>query len=196
MVFDHHHLIGDVLNVADNVGGENDDFRFAQLRQNVTETHPLHRVKSRRRLVENDDLRVVHQGIGNADALNHAAGEFLHLLARYVAQAYPFEQLLAAFLCDSGINAVERRHIGEELHGGIVAVIAEFLRQVADQFTVTAVERGDIFPVPENFSAVGVKQRDDHFNERGLSRAVWGKQSVNPSVKGEIHVFEYGKILE
>ena len=111
-------------------------------RKNVAEAHAFHRVKSRRRLVENDDLRVVHQGIGNADALNHTTGEFLHLFARYVAQAYPFEQLLAAFLCDSGINAVERRHIGEKLRRGIVAVIAEFLRKVADQFTVTAVVCG------------------------------------------------------
>ena len=67
---------------------------MSELRQQIAETHPLAGIQTTGRLVQNQDLRVIEQGLGNPYPPSHAAGELGNLLVCGVRQGDLFQQLV------------------------------------------------------------------------------------------------------
>ena len=90
------------------------------------------RVESRGRLVEDRDLGLLHQDLGEAEALAHAAREGGDALVGDVGQPHPRQRGRNPAGTIRRRNAHQPRGIGEVLGGGEIVVEADLIRQVAD----------------------------------------------------------------
>ena len=90
---DHGDLRSDGLDVGDDVRREDHDAALADLREQVAETHALLRVEADRRLVDDDELRIAEERLGDAEALAHAAGVAAEPPVRGAVEVRQLEQL-------------------------------------------------------------------------------------------------------
>ena len=90
------------------------------------------RVDRDRRLVEDEDRRLLDQGVGDAEALAHAARVRLGLLVGGVVEPDLVEQLVDPRLGDGPRQAVELGRVAQVLAAGQAAVEAHVVGQVAD----------------------------------------------------------------
>ena len=90
------------------------------------------RVDRDRRLVEDQDGRLLDQGVGDAEALAHAAGVRLGLAVGGVLEADLVEQLVDPGLGVGTRDAVELGGVAQVLAAGHAAVEADVVGQVAD----------------------------------------------------------------
>ena len=74
-VGDDRHARAEVGDVLDDVGRQDDHHVLADLGQQVEEAVALLRVEAGGRLVDDDQLGIADQRLGDAEALAHAAGE-------------------------------------------------------------------------------------------------------------------------
>ena len=84
--------IRNVRQVRDNVGGHQDNALLPQGCNQPTKAHPLLWVQPRCGLVQNKQLRVAQQSLGNAQSLFHAAGVGLDLPFRRLGQPHQLQQ--------------------------------------------------------------------------------------------------------
>ena len=114
------------------------------------------------RLVQDNQVRVVDQGLGQTNAALHAFGEFAHGPHSGLAQAHHFEQLLRALLAVALGQAEEVAKEIQRFPGIQIAIEIGFLRQIANA------RLGRHVPgrMAENFNvALGwVKQPEDEFD--------------------------------
>jgi hypothetical protein len=68
-------MVGDALDVGQDVAGENDGAAAAHPGDQREHFGPPGRVQGRGGLVEDQQLRVTHQGAGQPEPLGHAPGE-------------------------------------------------------------------------------------------------------------------------
>ncbi len=61
---------------------QNNGVRLAELLDEFTNFYDLRRVKTDRRLIQNDDVRISQQGLRDADPLTVAFGKMLNQLVR------------------------------------------------------------------------------------------------------------------
>ncbi len=66
-------MVADPLDVVEDVGRIEDGHLAAQLRQQVEDLPTADRIEGARRLVEEHDARIRDQGLGDPEALAHAA---------------------------------------------------------------------------------------------------------------------------
>ena len=78
--------------ILDDVRGENHHAGFAELAQQVEETHALGRIEPGGGLIDDQQLRIAQQPHGHAEALFHAAREATQLLIAYVPQIHLAQQ--------------------------------------------------------------------------------------------------------
>ena len=82
--------VADVLHVGQQVAGQDDRLALlAQLADQVLDLGRADRVEARGRLVEQDQLGVVDQGLSQPDAALHALGVFAKLAVLGAGQARP-----------------------------------------------------------------------------------------------------------
>ena len=74
-LLDDDHAVAHGLDLLHDVGGEDDGAGFAELRDQIPDFLELERVEAGGGLVEDEQLRVVQDGLGEADALLVALGE-------------------------------------------------------------------------------------------------------------------------
>lgn len=78
----HHDLGGDLLHIGHNMGGKEHQAVLRIGGDNVAELDPLIGVKAGGGFVQNQDLRVVQKGLGNAQPALYSAG---------IGGAFPFQ---------------------------------------------------------------------------------------------------------
>jgi hypothetical protein len=64
------------FHVRNNVRGENDDAFTGKFREQISKTHALLGIEAGGGFIDDQELRIVEQGLRNADALAHAARKF------------------------------------------------------------------------------------------------------------------------
>ena len=116
--------------------------------EQVTEPRALLGVQPGRRLVQDQELRLVEQRLRDPDALDHTAGEFSHLFVRRIRQGDEVQQLRDLGLRNGAADPLERRDVAQIGARGVVAVVAELLRQIAHQLAELPVQLPDVLPVP------------------------------------------------
>src|SRR5262249_6196348 len=103
--------------------------QFENQRPDVTAAE---RIEAGHRFVENHELRIVDERLGDADALQHALREFAQLEATLGTDPYLVEQTSGARAPLSAVVPEEAGEIRQQLFGGQVIVEVRVLRQVAD----------------------------------------------------------------
>jgi hypothetical protein len=100
--------------------------------EEVEDLGDAERIDRGRRLVEDQDVRILDQGVGDAEALKHAARVRLGEVIAAGGEPDLVEDLVDRRLCLGARDPVERRGVAQVLAAGQVAVEADGVRQVAD----------------------------------------------------------------
>src|SRR5213078_404381 len=130
---DDRDAIGDRLDVRQDVGREEHGHAvIAELEDEVADLLATERIEAAHRLVEHDQLGVVHQGLGQPGALQHALAELLEALAARAAQADLLDQLVGAPLAGPGRHAEQPAGEIAQLADGEVVVEVGRLGEKAD----------------------------------------------------------------
>ena len=148
MVPEHDDLPGDSLNIGDDVGRENNDSVLCQGVNQIAEPYPLPRVQASGRLVQNQQLGVVEHGLGDAHPLAHPAGELPHFLVFRIGQPHQLQQFADSPIGFLPGDTLERGNVAQKLPGGVAGVVAEFLRQIAQQAPIVLVQGADVLTFP------------------------------------------------
>ena len=116
------------------MGRQDDHDVLADLRQEIVEAVALFRVEAGGRLVDDDQLRVTQQGLGDPEALAHAAGIGGHGLLGVLGQVgllqQGFDDLFAFLRIGQPLEDGEMVEHGPGRHPRIDA---EILRQIAQR---------------------------------------------------------------
>ncbi len=127
--------VAHVLDVGKQVGRE--QHGFAAVGQGADEIFDLATpdgVESGSWFVEDDQIRIVHQRLGEADAASHALGKLAHPAASGMAQTDHVEQLLDPLPPIDAVEIEQRAIELERLLGVEVRVEIRFLGDVPDPF--------------------------------------------------------------
>ncbi len=87
---DDHHAVAGHADFRQDVRGKNDGVAAGEALDQVAHFDDLLGIEAHGGLIENDDFGIVHQGLGQADALLVAAGEALDQLVRAYLRYWSF----------------------------------------------------------------------------------------------------------
>ena len=90
------------------------------------------RIEARRRLVEDRDLRALHQDFGKPEPLPHAAREGADALVGNIGKTDPLERVGDALLALGEAKADQPRGVAQIVGGGEIVVEADGVGQIAD----------------------------------------------------------------
>ena len=139
-------------------------------RQQLPELAARDGIDAGRRLVEQDHIRLVHQGAGESELLLHAAGQPIGQARSKLGELRDLEQPLAPRgVVDNAVDLGEERDV---LVDAEIAVQAEALRQVADLGCDRAVLLHRIVAGHADGAAVGMQQAAQQPDARRLAGAV------------------------
>src|SRR5882762_76956 len=125
--------VTDHLGVRQDVGGEeHGPPPRLQVEDDVAHLPPPDRIEPRHRLVQDDELRIVDQRLGQPDALQHPFRVETELPVAAVGEAHAFEEILDAPASRGRVQPEQPRVKVEELLPGEVVVQVRVLGQEAD----------------------------------------------------------------
>ena len=120
-------LGGGCFHVRDDVRREDDDPLAGQLGQQIAKAHPLLRIEPRRRLVHDEQLRIVQQRLGDADPLLHPAGIAPQRTLAHLDQTKYLEQLVNALSGQLAVEPLDGGQVLQELDRIEVGIDAKVL---------------------------------------------------------------------
>jgi hypothetical protein len=133
-VVDHHDVWAGLHNVVDDVGRQQHSPASGQGGEKVAESEPLFGVKPRGRFVDDEQARVVEDGLGNPDPAFHATGVGFELPGGGTVEGDQLEDFAHTGRSTVPVgDAFEYGQVVEELAGVEVGVEAELLGQVAER---------------------------------------------------------------
>jgi hypothetical protein len=126
-------------------------------------------VQAGERLVEHEQLRVVHERGGELDALLVAQRQRLHAVARPLGEAEPLDPAAGGGRGGARVRAVQAREVDELVAHAHLRVQPALLRHVAE-----ARPRGGVHPLsaPAHLAAVGREHPEHDPHRRRLAGAV------------------------
>ena len=170
--------VADGLDLAQEVAGEHD--RQAALvdepAQQLEDLDDADRVDRGGRLVEDQEVGRLDQGIGDAEPLAHAAGVGADPVVRAVGEADLGEDLVDGGLRLGLAEAVETGRVAQVLAAGHVLVEADGVGQVADPSLDLARLPGGIEPHHRCLAVGRLGQPEQHQDRGRLARAVLAEQ--------------------
>jgi hypothetical protein len=177
------------------MGTDHDDRLLADLAHDLAEVEALLRVESRGRLVEQQQVGRVHNGLRDADPAQHAAGEGTQLRPGPVAEPDPFDRLRRRPADALPRYLLEQREILDELEDGEVRVVPEGLRQVAQPPADLPASRGHRRVEAEQAYLTrrrGHRGRQDP-QQRGLPGAVGAEQAEHSGAHPQVDTCHGGR---
>ncbi len=171
---DDHHPVGDGLDLGQQMRGE--QHGAAAVGEAAQQpAHPAHalRIETVGGLVENQDLGVAEQGVGEAEALAHAE--------RVLADALAGRRLVEADEREQRVYALDRhahrpRGDGERLAAAAPGVLRRGVEQQAD--SPSGIRQVAVAPAEDpRFAAVRLRQADEHAHRGGLARPVGAEEA-------------------
>ena len=157
--------------------GQDDHHVLANLRQQVQEAVALFRVQAGGGLVDNDQLRVAKQCLGDAETLAHATREAGEGFFAHVPEVHLLQQRFhggLAFAADG--QPFQYGQMVQHVVGANPRVHAEVLWQVAEPGAQFAGGGQDIQATEADSAGSGNLQRGDTAHQRGFARAVRPQQ--------------------
>jgi hypothetical protein len=174
---DEHDTVGELLQVAQQVAADDDGRAPAgQPAQQLAQLDPTARVEARRRLVEQQHLRVVHERASQAQPLLLPARERVHRPVGVLGQAGELDQLRRPPGRARTPQPVGLAHELQVLPAGQRVVEAEDVGRPAHP-RAHGVGLGDrVEPGHPHLAGVGDEQRGQHQQQRRLARPVGSDQ--------------------
>ena len=172
------------------MGGEKHGLPLGEAAENTAKPDTLLGVQARRGLVQNQELRVSQQRLGNSDALALAAGEALELFLGFVLQAHQPEQLVRLLLGLKFRESLQAGDIEQKLFGSEVGIDPEVLGQVAQLLPKFHAQGGNIPAIQQHPSGAGLQQVGHNPHQRRFSCAVGPQQAVDAVLQGQIDLFQ------
>ena len=170
--------VADGLDLAQEVAGEHD--REAALgdepAEQVEDLDDADRVDRRGRLVEDQEVRRLDQGIGDAESLAHAAGVGADPVVRTVGESDLGEDLVDGGLRLGLAQAVEAGRVAQVLAAGHVLVEADGVGQVTHPSLDLARLPGGVEPHHRCLAVGRLGQPEQHQDRGRLARAVLAEQ--------------------
>src|SRR6516165_4928111 len=182
--------VADALHAFEQMRGQKHRHAFGlEAADDAEEFRGRVRVEAGCRLVENGDLRSLHQNLGKAKALAHAAREGGNALLGVLGEPYPLERVGDALFALGEAEADQARGVAEIVGGAEPVVEADHVRQVAD----AALDRERLARRIEaehaHLAAGDFRQPQQHQDGRRLAGAVGAEQAENlaaPDVKRDM----------
>ena len=148
---------------------------LAELQDQVLDLPGADRVEARGRFVEDQQIRIVDERLGEADAARHALGEFAERPVGHVRQTDHLQQFVDALTAGPVVETEEPSVVIERLPGVEELVEVGLLGQEPDAFLDQDVggrlaEDGELPPRL-------VQQPQDHLDDRALAGAVGAEQA-------------------
>src|SRR5271163_1013424 len=173
---DYAHAITKHFGVREDVRGEEDGLSGVfQLENDVADFATTHRVESGHGFIQNYELRVVQNGLRQADTLQHAFGILAQLNSPGGLQANFLEQVVDASLAVGQGQIVKLGEIVEHFRGGQIVVEIRLLGQIADVAMHFDVRGG--LAEQTRVAAGGENQIHQKFYGGGFARSVGAKEA-------------------
>ena len=197
LVVGHHHTfinnngaLADGFHLLHDVGGEEDGFLLAEVRDEVADVDELVGVEAGSRLVEDEHQRVVHHGLGQADTLAVAFRQGTDFLVCLQAEARLVNHRLDAFVGGFAFQLVHACHklqVFAHVHVQIQRIV---LGQVAHDALDGHRIVDDVVSVDARCARGGRDEAGDDFHQRRLACAVGAEQADDTFINRERHVIE------
>jgi len=141
--------------------------------QQRAKQQPSVHIETGKRLIQDDQIRIVQQRRRDEHALPHPLREGSHGAIAAVVQLKQSQQVWNLFLERDTRKPAKARDEREVLNRGEVCIKERLLGNVADLLVVSARIFRQGSPVERNGSGCGLEQSDDDVDGRALARAVW-----------------------
>ena len=178
------------FDVGDDVGRQDHQPLARELCKQVPEALAFLRIQADGRLVDDQQLRIIEQGLGDADALAHAARKPAEPAIGDIGKADHVQAFLDACRHRPRGQALHRREKGEELPRRQGFIDAEVLRQVAQFRTQRIRLAGDVLTTPEHASSGGARQGGQHAHQARLAGAIRAQQADDAGAERQSHVLD------
>ena len=124
-------------------------------------------------------MRIIEQGLGDADALLHPAGIAAQRALANVGEIYKVQEFVDAFLRRGCVEALDGGEVLEEFDRIEIGIHAEVLREVAESRTQSVGVGGQIGVVPYDAAFCGARDGGQDGHQRGLARTVRTQKTEN-----------------
>ena len=166
-----HHPVAHILDIGEEMRGEEDRLPTAtELEDEVLHLARAERIEARGRLVEDEELGVVHERLREAETPRHALRELSRRPVRHALEADHLEQLRRAAVARAAVEAEELAVVVERLGRVEEAIEVGLLGQVADLALDGDIAR--IAPEDDEPAARLVQEAEDHLDRRRLAGTV------------------------
>ena len=190
---EHDHVVADLGHVVEEVGGQHHrDAEAAQAVDQGQHLLPAGRVEAGGGLVEQDELGVGDDGLGQLGPLAHAGGEAAHRPEAGLVQPDQVEHLRRPLAGGPHRQPAELAEGGHHVGRGLVEGQAVVLGHVADAAADAdgVVGHGDAADLDR--PRVGPAEAEEEAEEGGLARPVGPDQADPPGGQVEVDVVEGG----
>ena len=170
------HAVAYGLNLAEFVRGEEDRFALVlEALDDFADFHAAQRVEAARRLVEDEQIGIVDEGLGEADPLLHALRIGFDRAFARVFQFNQLQQPVNALVGFAARQAEDFRIKAEQLLGGEKLVVVGQLRQVADALAGDGL--ADVNAEQAGRAAGGRDKAEQDVHRGGLAGAVGAEEA-------------------
>ena len=156
--------------------------RATQALDELTRIRDLFGIEADRRFVQDEDWRVVDQGLGNSDALAIAFRDPANLHVAHVVDVGQLHHLVDARAAIPARNPAEMRHKKQVILHAHLRIQRDGLGKIAD--TATCLQGLAENVVPGNRGGAGGRRQIPTKNAHGrrLSGAIWSEESEDLAV--------------
>jgi hypothetical protein len=169
--------------IARRLRRQEDDHVGGDVGEQVVEADALFRVEAGGGLVDDDQLGIAEQRLGDAEALPHAAGEAAEMVLAHGMEVDAVQERVDGPAPRRRVDdALQSREVVEEILGRHLRVDAEVLRQVAEDLAhrVLVAQHVDLAAgqaAQRRAAGVGILQRRERSHQRRLAGAVGAEQA-------------------
>ena len=175
---DDRDVLADVLDQLELVAGEEDGGAAGRLvAEHLRERAHRDRVEAGERLVEDEQLRLVHQRRRELRPLLVAVRELLDLRVGAVGETEPLQPVAPPRRAPRASQSVQAAEVGELLADRHPRVEAALLRHVAEAQPLREPDRPS---VPEHLAAVELDEPEDRAHRRRLAGPVRAEEAEHP----------------
>ncbi len=185
------HARAEVGDILDNMGRQDDHDVLADAGQKVEEAVAFFGVEAGGRFVDDDQLGIAQQGLGDAETLAHAAGEAGQRLVAHVPEIDLVQQAAHHVIAFGAVGqALEHGEVVEHGIGRDARIDAEVLGQISEAFA-QLFRLGNDVDIAEGDAARGRGlERGDAAHQARLAGAVGAKQAEHPGGQVQRHAVQ------
>ena len=170
------HARADILNIGQEVRCQQDGLSSAaKLKNEILHLPSTDRVETRCRLIEDQQLGVIDQGLRETEAARHTLGKFAGRTMGDLGEADHFQQFLGASTASAPIETEEFAVVVDGLGRIEKAIKVGFLGQIADFTLHLNIAR--ITTKHNQATSRAMKQPEDHLDGGRLTRSVGTEQT-------------------